>query len=296
MSKAYGKLFTTLVHAKQELRNGSLPPMTPIGLGARAVLDPSFTLGIGGLNEREDEGLQCPVKGCGVWRHKLGLHLNTTHAEIGGAVEIKRLLDIPAPVRLVSQRYRQKCTAMWNERVARGWTPGVHGSAALQRSRVRRVPAEQASANRATYRSMGFRNLRDQCEAQIAHKLIDLHHKLGRSPSGPEARAEYGYAFVQACVRLYGTWNNAKAQQGLETFNKGQRFGRERVLNALQAWYDVHGKLPSSGETRKPKRAPLIPGDSVIMKALKVRSYHEAMEIARIELGLVQYADNRRAA
>lgn len=284
-------LYTSLTRLKMAMNGGELPPMTPLPESALVAIDPAFTIGgngLGGLVEDEAKGLRCPVRGCGRWYHQITHHLDRSHAEEGGAARVRELLEIPASASLISTRLREKFVAN-NERrdsaAALATWRTLHPGETARMARASR--AVRVAGVRHTSRTVGFKNLLDSCPQQLAHKLIDLHKKLGRSPCADEGRAEYGPGFVSAVQRVYGSWNNAKAQVGLERWKTSkQRWSQAAVLEALNAWYEVHGSLPSSLAIRRRRSTPVMPSKSAILSRFNTSSWPEAMRRAAALLNI----------
>ena len=258
------ELYTSLVRAKQELNGGSLPPMTPVPESVHWLIDPAFTPGFGALEEHPEKGLRCPVRGCGKYRHQLAKHVNAIHRNLGGAAAIKRALSIPSNAPLASRSLRQKYSANMKRLVSE---KGLFGGRPIARY-VTQDHRKRVRVLRATMRSVGVRNFRLTCEAQIAHRLIDLEHRLGRSPTSHEAEVLGELNLVYACRRLYGSWNAAKAAAGLACYNAagGRVIGTAAILEQMAAWYAEHGTLPTSYEAKNTRRTPLIPGYTTIIK------------------------------
>lgn len=272
------QLYTSLVRLKQAMNGGTLPPMTPVPENVRHIIDPAFTPGLGALTEDTDKGLRCPVKGCGRYYQSLGPHLNQTHRDLGGAREIQRVLSLPHTARLESQRRTAARAQVMKEMNERGLSRGAPLTDE-HRQRARRVSGQRCGKAR---RTTGYKNLKDNCDAQLSHKLIDLHHRLGRSPTQDEGIAIYNAGFVKALRAVYGTWANAKAQCGLEVYRQhGRRMTSEGVLDALEAWYQAHGSLPRSMDaTARCHRTPLLPNYQIILEKLNADSWPEAMRRA----------------
>ena len=162
-------LYTSLVRLKQEMNNGVIPVMTPIPEKIQDVIDPAFTIGMGALYEDAEKGLRCPVRGCGVYRHVLTKHLDSGHRELGGASGIKDLLSIPHTARLVSRLTHARLALARERKPSGGIRPATKQQSANRSLRKR--AGRSMSRSRAT---VGAKNLRAACEAQVAHKLIAL--------------------------------------------------------------------------------------------------------------------------
>lgn len=272
------KIYTSLTQLKMAMNGGRLPPMTPLTPAALRYLDPAFTIGMGAFAEDSDHGLRCPVKSCGTYAHNLTLHLNSVHGSIGGASAVRALLGVPPNVGLISARFRSRLSAVAAARWERGefvmhkrkWTPDQRRAAARRRS--------------ATHRSFGARNIRNTCDAQLSHRLIDLEHRLGRSPGFEDGIAAHGNSFVHAVRVTYGSWNAAKAQLGLRV----QKYGHtpDDVYESLGEYYRVNGCLPTTDHANSSSRLPLIPASATILRALRVRSWTVAMQQVAFVLGL----------
>lgn len=255
------ELFTPLVALKRIMNGGTLPPMMPVPESAHALIDPTFTIGLGALDADETRGLRCPIRGCGGYFHDLRKHLDKGHRGVGGSAAVRRALSIPETAALVSDRLRATRKDRTQQLVAAGrLRPFRHGP----------DPKRRSTGNRGkrTKSTVGFKNLRDACERQLAHKLIDLQTELGRSPSQRDAIAVYGTGFVQAVEATFGTWNAAKALHGMAALKRARRYTVEEVLESLSAYYAAHKQLPSYEQAHSPHRAPLVPSDRAIARAL----------------------------
>lgn len=270
------KLYTSLTRLKMEMNGGVLPPMTPLTQRASVVLDPHFSIGMGGVTEDSTKGLRCPVRGCGKWVHRLGFHANRCHPDIGGARGLRRLLDIPDNAPLISQANRDKMRALMQRRLDAGTMGGRrfgHGTHARQNDTGWHRRKRNAQ-------SVGVRNLRDTCEAQLKHKFIDLQNKIGRPPVYHEFVSAYGSQLTKEIIRTYGTWNNAKGHFGLPLSRSGTRLSSAELLESLRAWYDAHGELPSPLSANRAARMPLLHSVGTYLRAFKTESWPEAMRRA----------------
>lgn len=278
-------LYTSLVRAKQELNGGTLPAMTPVPENVQHFIDPGLTPGLGALEEDVDLGLRCPVRGCGQWFTRLRHHLNTAHTDLGGAASVLRALSIPESVGLDTQVFKARLQQ-------RALEHRHHSVRNLRLARMRlqsKGTAWRASAARRASRSrvtVGCRNLRNTCEAQIAHRIVDLHNKLGRSPSVLEARALDGPQLTSAATRMYGSWNAALAAVGLKTRRHGgrnPRYDRDSALLMLREFLLYHGRMPTQREAQGPKEVPLIPAGKVLIKLFRrdAESWGSMMERLR---------------
>lgn len=249
------KLYTTLVRAKQAISLGHLPPMMELTPEAKAVFDPRFVPGLGGLEEDEEKGLRCPVRGCGNYYQHLG-----THLKVHG---------------ITARQFRKLLSIANNVPLATGTICRVHRAAAPKRGTtwkraLRNARRSPRSETKAAYRSVGFLNLRDKCNAQVAHKLLDLEHKLGRVPNAAEAMKAYGAGFVDACERLYGSWANAQTAV-LEKRSASNKFRptfehKEDVIAAMKVFLDAHGRLPTAVERGVLPFTPAVPTVEKIFK------------------------------
>lgn len=272
------ELYTSLIRLKISLNNGVLPPMTPLTERAKKFIDPAFTPGMGALNEDVFKGLQCPVRGCGRWFHRLYQHLAYTHRNIGGCDAVRRALDIPATVSLASCWQRALGVEHLRAVQAAGrWHP-MHGNSS---SRGRRSDGREAQ------KSMVYRNIRDRCTAQVTHRLADLANKIGRSPSETEFAVEYGLALARHCKSVFGSWNSFLAQCELPQRRGSPRWSLEGLLAAYGAYYDAHHSLPSFHQAHAPTRTPLIPMYETVYRVLGTRSWPEAMRRVAAALGIV---------
>lgn len=280
------ELYTDLMRLKQEMNGGVLPAMTPYSESVARVLDPSFGIGLGALVESPERGLRCPVRDCGSYYHSLAHHLTSKHADLGGAIGIKMLLEIPKSVKLLSLGARsniEKSIAsrlpqvMEQARIARcRGANAFHSLEAIERKTVTQ------RINRA---SAGMRNLTNRCEAQMRHRMIDLQNRIGRSPSLEDARVDLGHGFVKCVIAVYGSWNAAKLRFDIAQYRPGQTAARktitrESVLVALRLYYASHGVLPTLRQANFPDRAPLIPSVTTIRRVMGTGNWSEAMRRA----------------
>jgi hypothetical protein len=263
-------LYTSLTQFKMAINGGVMPPMTPLSEKALLLFDPEFTIGMGALVEDAERGLRCPMRGCGEFHHRLGAHLSRKHRTVG-ADGVRRALSIPSRAPLLSHRAQHDMVRHFAH------LRGVPRPAALKPPRNRDRRANGRSSSRSSS-SIGAFNLRDRCEAQMRTKLLDLYLSIGRSPTYREAAASLGEATVKAALKLWGSWNNTVLSMGWEPRRAGiKQRPSEAVIEALRAWYDVHGDLPNFAAARN--TTPLLPHPNTIIRALGAQSWVEAMEI-----------------
>lgn len=273
-------LYTTLTKAKQELRDGRPVPMTPIPEEIRGIIDPDFTPGLGAIHEDEGLGLRCPVRGCGEYHHNLGNHVSHKHREIGGATGLKALLSLAPKTPLSSMTYTAERKATLGRAVAR------RDAAGRGKLPPRGRKPGMSRADRAAKASVGYRNLRNVCPSQTKGRLWDLYVAVGRSPFAEDAR-ERDPGLLAAAKYLYGTWDNAKLQAGLQPTAKGKIgivYNKASVLSALGAYAEQHGDLPSSRDLTL--AIPLLPNAWTILRHLDSKTWLDAMRRAAIALGL----------
>lgn len=276
------ELYTSLTQLKMAMNGGQMPPMTPLTDYARKYLDPEFTIGMGAVVEDEVKGLRCPMRGCGGWYHNLSRHAVAKHRGVGGAKGIRALLSIPHTAPLMSASLRAISREGALRQSAQGRNTGLshlpkHRSLARNRKKL-------GQSRTAAARTVGVKNLRDQCEAQLKHRLIDLHHKLGRSPSRADASKHLGNAFVVAAERTFGTWNSLKSQCGLEVAVHG--YTPDQVTEAIAAYYRIHGHLPSAETAQKRDKMPLFPHYTTVLRAFGLKGWPEAMAHVAWVLGI----------
>ncbi len=290
--------YTSISRAKLAI-GGKLPPMTPLGGSAKKILDSRFTIGLGALREDPARGLQCPVKGCGKWFHVLSRHLTSSHADIGGKVAVMDALEIPRMTRLVSASYAKMRADQWKQLdYDERCKPLLEAQA-----RVRELRAMGLFKRFMPNKGMttaGWRNHRDRCEAQMREPIQALADTLGRVPTMHEVGSGVSEAFMWHCISVYGSWASALKAMGFTAYKPGvsptrkARASKEAVIAALRAYHDVHACLPLSVQARSPSRKPLIPCMETIMRAFHAESWKDAMESARIALGLPPLTRNGR--
>lgn len=294
-------LYTSLVRLKQEMNGGVLPAMTPVTGAALKLIDPEFTIGLGALREDPERGLQCPIRGCGVYRHALGVHVTRVHKTVGVA-GIRRALSIPSTAPLASMKMRERLSAnnfaQFGGRESERFGGKGRGSHREDWTTERRRKESRTRSKAAN--TVGVRNLTNTCMAQLTHRILDLSNKLGRSPSFDEANQEFGRGIGARIIKTFGTWSSALAQCGLKTrggaSQKGKRTGprpelrwytQEAILEALSAWYAVHGELPSGYQVQKGSKIPYLPHRKTILQHFPgAKNWYEAMERAATLLGI----------
>lgn len=276
------ELYTSLVRLKQSMNGGQLPPMTPVTGKALEVVSPEFTIGMGALREDPEKGLQCPV--CGVFRRTLRRHLDSAHENLGGGDGVLRALSIPTTVGLACTAVSEKHS---RSNIARREELANYGRIAAKRH----LPGHKRKAARSisrNARTVGVRNLRNRCEAQIRHAFIDMEHALGRAPSHSEASKLKGAGFADYVTKVYGSWNAAKAAFGMDQYRKRNAVmaSRDAAIQSIAAYYSAHGCLPSLRQADNPDRTPLLLGARGIMKAFNTESWITAMTTAANLLGI----------
>lgn len=269
------ELYTSLLQLKRVMNNGELPPMTPLTEKAAKVIDPETTIGMGALVEDEEKGLRCPVKGCkgtvrhpDGWFHVLTYHLNKVHDNIGGADGVKKLLDIPLNAKLISSKERARLHDKATKTKPQQYCGRRRG---IFTPHTRKKANRTCSRNRSTTMA---RNLRDSCEAQLSHRVVDLAHKLGRTPNMREAKSEFGCGFVRTCERVYGGWTNTVRHVNLRVANQF-KLAIDDVVGMFSEYYKVHGRFPTSGYSARMVEPPL-PSPTTVCKVLGVKTFSEA--------------------
>jgi hypothetical protein len=204
----------------------------------------------------------------------LGRHVAMKHKSIG-LPAFREAMSIPTTAPLMTEDFRERKREMMQKR-GTNLVPGA------RRQRPASV-ARRSATIRKTARSMGARNLHDRCIAQLAHKLTDLAHTLGRSPSAPEARQILGHTLVYHIIQTFGTWNNAKAQCGLLTAKRGSitrtKENRALVLDALEAWLKEHDDLPTYHDAMFGNTTPALPPPSVFYAVFGRSDWDACMRI-----------------
>lgn len=275
------ELYTSLTQLKMAMNGGHVPPMTPVPVEIQKYIDPAQTIGMGALIEDEKKGLRCPVRGCDKWQHALTNHLNKKHRGIGGAAAILRWLSIPEGTSLVSRaakkRFRAGQAASYNAS-----DPAHPGRLNLPRG-LGNDPISAKKRSDAA-RSIHTLNHSNNCPAQVSHRLIDLEHKLRRAPLMEDAEKEFGRAFVKSVLKVYGSWNSAKVQCGLEVHTNG--YTKDAIYVALEQWVRRHGRLPTYHEAKNPQRTPIIPAPGAILHTLNEQSWSLAMSHLAFVLGV----------
>lgn len=274
-------LYTSQVHLKRLLAGQSTPAFTPAPESTLKVLDPAFFPGMGAMNEDDKGRVQCPVRGCGEWHFRVAAHLNRSHGGIGGAETVKRALDIPKRVSLLSARAKE----MHREHtmIAANRTKPLHLS-------VRGVGGKSKGRPAGGHNSINARNWSDTCPAQLQAKIVALSKTLGHSPRVFEFVDRYGADTLKAVLCVFGTWNNAKNVCGLDAVKPGRLpMARSVAVESLGEYFRINGDLPSSEETNLPSRCPRIPRYATILRALNVDTWEAAMRTVIESLDIVSY-------
>lgn len=275
-------LYSSLTRMKMALNDGVLPPMTPIPEGVVGVIDPAFTIGWGALREDPVKGLQCPVRGCGRWFQNLGAHASRSHRSIGGASGLRKVMSIPHTAPLVSQAFSAAHSVSMKARIAAG-------ELRIRGGEHRSVVDRGKPRKRSTL-TVGAKNLLDRCEAQLSHKLIDLHNSLRRSPGAAEFAKTYGSGALIETVRVFGSWNAALARCGLEIRQARGELGvelrRHSVIAALAAYHEANKCLPTSSAVTRRTCVPTIPAYKTVLAAFRAESWRDAMERAAAILSI----------
>jgi hypothetical protein len=268
------QLYTSLVRLKQAMQNGATPPMTPIPESVHHIIDPAFTIGLGAITEDPVKGLRCPVRGCGTWHHVLSHHITSSHRSLG-VDGVRRALSLPATMRLVSMAHSTRLRAAaasrpQSDRQRAAFRPG----------------SRKGTVRRSASGTVGQRNMRDRCQAQLAHRLIDLRNTLGRTPTQAEAISAWGgHSVVREIEKVYGTWNNALVQCGMTVRRKVDLTVAD-ALEGLRAYHSVHGVLPSIRQAAAPTRTPLVMSHNTIKKLLGEPTWYDCMRKAARSLGI----------
>lgn len=251
-------LYTSQVHLKRVLAGQASAAFTSLPPEVAAILDPSFVPGMGALNEDAEGRLQCPVRECGTFHSDLGAHVGAVHRELK-AFGIRKLLGIPQTTGLSTRRHPSKV--------------GL-GKSHMDRMR----PLRTGVRRQVQGLTMMSRNKADTCPAQLQAKLTALAEKLGRSPSISDFDAEYDGGSRAVCM-VFGTWQNAKNLAGLGVSPGGPDpiVPQEQVVEALRAWHEVHGDLPTSTDCKLREKTPILPTYPVILRSLNVLNWQAAM-------------------
>ncbi len=268
------RLYTTLAAVKMALR-GELPPMAQIPERLRDVLDPAFCLGMGGIKEVKGKGLQCPYRECGVWRDRLDLHLKA-HGDEGG-YELKRMLSIPRLAPLVSRELSEKMGRAARRRMATGVNPLFYANgkmrpvavAGRRKAHAPEVRSRRVRNYRATTRTTGHKNMLNNCEAQLAGRMLDVQNRLGRSPTSTEAN-ELDPGLVEAVSRLYGSWDGGKTSIGLKLANHSgggkKLYTRQAIVDLFANHYEANGTLPTCNRVVDRLCLPPVPTYGCVQK------------------------------
>jgi len=278
-------IYTSRLHLKQALMALDGVPMTALPPDAKAVIDPSLTIsgnGWGGLVECDD-GLICPVRGCGKAFHDLSKHIRWSHQSIGGTPGFRKLMGIPSTAPLMSESHREKLRSRFRMLVDEGRIkPPRQPKGCITRAVSKRA-RKTRSANA---RTPGNRNMTNDCLEQTRKKITLLHAKLGREPIEREFEAEYGARAARAVHEHFVTWNNALGQCGIGTRKAHGRISFEAVLDALRAWVAENGDLPTAGELARRSKRPEMPGYDAICAAFQTKSWRYAMQQAAALLNI----------
>ena len=273
-------LVTTLTLLKASM-NGALPPLTPLTERALKFFDPAFVPGMGILAEDPEKGLRCPLRDCGSWRQRLNVHMKS-HRRTGDW--LRRELGLSPRAALITDALRATLSANTKRQREMGRAHNLTAAEIRMGQRSRRRGAGALGDRR---RAISTRNLIGRCDAQLAHRLLDLQHRLGRSPTHADVSEHYGPALASYLEKLDGSFNATKARLGFATIKcRGVRWTLDAVLPSLLEWHRRHGALPSCRQVYNPNRLPLLPSYHTIMRALGADSWPEAMRRAATLLNI----------
>lgn len=269
-------LYTSQTHLKRLLAGQATAAFTPAPEATLRLLDPALFPGMGALNEDERGWLQCPVRGCGKHVAFLGRHLVLSHPTVG-AFGLKAALGLPKRTALISAKTRAK------------HPPAYRGT---RRTFTKNEYQQIAARRGGRSRSAMARNESDTCPAQLQARIAALRDKIGRTPSCQDFDREYGVAVRSAAIRVFGSWNGAKATCGLEALpkfgNRAPDVSRRLCLESIRAFYEANGELPTSQDASRPHRSPRIPKYATILRAFGVDNWEAAIRSAADSLGIKQ--------
>lgn len=282
MARRKAELFTNLLVLKRHINGGTLPPMTPLTERAERYLDPAHTIGMGALREDPEKGLQCPVRGCGRWYHRLALHLNASHRQIGGAVGVKRLLSIPHRVGLTSLSHKAMYQTPERINILARARDGMDPDARQRRATSARARGKSRRGIRYRH-TVATRNLQDRCETQLAHLIIDIANDLGRSPSSGEFVACHGHGLYRSVLTAFGSWSAALAHVGLRV-NRGRSnhpklepWTINTLADAFREHYRLTNTLPTTKQAARSSGPVALPSPSTVFKITGTARWVDAM-------------------
>lgn len=270
------ELYTSLTQLKMALNDGTMPPMTPLTDEAKKYIDPDLTIGMGALQEDPEKGLRCPVRGCGKYVHLLGAHLSSTHRAIGGASAVRNILSIQPTAGLISTAMRRKLAAVLRKTREAGKIATPKALPTIEQRVVMEKRRKQSLS------TIGSKNLRDTCDAQLPNRLRLHAARLGRTPRSKEVEPQ----LRKAVEKVYGSWNNALAAADL-AINR-RLWSHDDVISCFEQWVIRHGRMPTWDESKYPSVTPVLPTPETTARALGVSSWSVATSHIRWILGLDQ--------
>jgi hypothetical protein len=236
------KLYTNLVRDKLIISGGNHPPMTELTPEALRVFDPEYLPGLGSLTEHPTQGIRCPLRGCGKYFQSLAAHLRRSHPKLS-PVKLKQLLSLDPGTALCSLRSSAKCSE-----AAISQALGRHGKITLQ---TRRKMSISRRSHRTPTESVGYRNQRNACDAQLKDTLIKLCAKLRRTPKMSDVSSR----FAQVVTKYHGTWNNGLLMLTGRKGNspgRGLRYTREEIRTRVRVFIERTGRVPAQKDFQRP--------------------------------------------
>lgn len=269
-------LFTTQVLVKQ-LLGGDRPPLTPLTNAALEIVDPSFCPGMGILNEDIQKGIQCPIRGCGEFYHKLSAHLVRHDKNLGvprGQTEevLRRALGLIGSKFVSSSYAKRQSAAIKSRKISpptRSGSPNEKAGAVYDAAkdaveimrRARHKPRYIAAAVRRN--SWGRRNARMSCDSQLKKRIQLVIDKVRRMPSEREVKI-CDPDLMPAINELGWDIESALAWFRLEAGISDDV--EADVWEVLSAWRDTNSRMPTEADLDLRHIGPPLPSKDVIMK------------------------------
>lgn len=215
----------------------------------KAPFAPSGVSYLGAIEyDREEDRLRCHE--CGAWFKALGPHLFQAHGMTAREYKYKHGLRVSTS--LVNEKLRAS-------RITRGLS-----AAQTDKFRLNALSgiSRGSSPRRAT---MGSRNLRGTCPAQVLFRIQQIASILGRTPTVADLR-NHGLSETSVTIVLnLDSIKEAISLAGLDPIIKGgngKAYTPKIIIELLRDFYVKHERTPSASDFRR----GILPSQAVLRR------------------------------
>lgn len=184
----------------------------------------------------EEDKIQCHF--CGEWFDTLQHHIRREHNM--DAAAYKKAVGLNKTTALISEGHRAKLIAANHGKRLKN----LRNHKGSKRSMATREKIRQTlKENRAEQQ-----NLRNTCPEQLIDRLLNLHAKLGRTPTTDEC------PFIETLKKVYGSYSNACAMAGIIPRKPGQtipKWTKDRIVKEVHEFITRNGKAPNTVDMPK---------------------------------------------